>query len=95
MSLSLADVRLVVPERVVTRTVEGTTVLMNIDSGRTFSLDDVGTRAWTLLTTCPSAQHAYEALLTEFDVDPEVLRSDLESLIENLGARDLVEIHPA
>ena len=76
-----------------TRTVEGTTVLLNIETGRSFALDEVGTRVWTLLTSSPSAQGAYEALLAEYQVDPEELRRDVESLIESLGARDLVEIH--
>jgi len=93
MALSLADLRLVIPDRVVTRRVEGTTVLLNTDSGRSFALDEIGTRVWALLTSSPSAQAAYAALLAEYEVDPEQLRHDLESLIENLGARDLVEIH--
>ncbi len=93
MALSFADLRLVVPDRVVTRAVEGTTVLLNIETGRSFALDDVGTRVWTLLTSSPSAQRAYEVLLAEYQVDPEELRRDVESLIESLGARDLVEIH--
>ena len=93
MALSLADLRLVVPDRVVTRRVEGTTVLLNTQSGRSFALDEVGTRVWTLLTSSPTVQAAYAALLAEYEVDPEQLRHDLESLIENLGARDLVDIH--
>lgn len=93
MALSLADLRLVVPDRVVTRQVEATTVLLDTETGRSFTLDDVGTRVWALLTSSPSAQTAYAALLAEYEVDPEELRRDLESLIENLGARGLVEIH--
>lgn len=95
MPLSFTDDRLVVPDRVVTRAVDGTTVLLNLDSGSSFVLDDVGTRAWTVLTTSRSIQHAYETLLAEYTVEPGQLRQDLEELIDALDAQSLLEVRRA
>jgi hypothetical protein len=95
MPLSFPDIRIAVPDRILTRTVDGTTVLLNIDNGRSFTLDDVGTRAWTALLASSSVQHAYETLLDEYQAAPEALMRDLETLIERLAANELLEIHAA
>ena len=55
--------RLVPSDSVVTRVVNGSTVLLNTDTGRYFTLDEVGGRAWTVLTSSPSIQDARDRLL--------------------------------
>ncbi len=88
----LSDFRLVVPDRIVSRVVDGMTVLLDIDSGRTFSFDEVGTRAWTALTEAPSAQAALDELLAEYDAPPGVVERDLLALIETLADGNLVQV---
>lgn len=75
-----------------TRVVDGTTVVLDIDTGRSFTLDAIGTRIWTLLTSTPSAQLTYDTLLQEYDADPSQVRTDLEQLIEKLTANHLLSI---
>jgi hypothetical protein len=91
-SLSFAEGQLVVRPGVVTRAVGSATVLLNTSSGRYFRLDDIGSRAWSLVTSEPSIQTAYETLLGEYTVDPEQLRQDLTALINDLEARGLVDV---
>jgi hypothetical protein len=91
MTVAPSD-RLVVSDAVVTRAVKSDTVLLNTATGRYFTLDEIGSRAWTLLTTLPSVQAAREALLVEYAVEPDQLARDLEALIEILVARGLVEV---
>ena len=90
--LSFANDRLVVSDRVVARAVSGATVLLNLDTGRSFMLDDVGARAWSVLMSSASIQDAYESLLTEYEVEPDQLRTDLIALIADLEAQGLLEI---
>ena len=73
---------------VVTRAIDGATVLFNVDTGRSFMLDDVGTRAWTVLTAASSVQEAYDTLLAEYRVEPEDLRRDLEALVNDSAPAD-------
>ena len=47
---------------------------------------------WTVLTTAPSLQKAYDTLLSEYEVEPEVLRKDMEDLLQKLVNQGLVEI---
>jgi hypothetical protein len=76
---------------VVWRLVEGEVVLLNITTGQYYSLDDVGTRVWSLLPTTGSSLEALrDALLQEFDADPAVIDRDLQDLFGRLLAADLV-----
>lgn len=91
MELSFA-MRVTVPADILTRELEGETVLLNLDSGSYFGLDDVGTRMWMKLATSESIQAAYDILLAEYDVDAVMLRRDLHNLIEKLVEHGLLEV---
>ena len=92
MPLSFTEHRVVAADAVVTRVVGEATILLNIETGRSFRLDNVGTRAWTVLTTSPSIQDAVNTLLEEYHVDGAELRRDLQSLIDDLAGRGLAEV---
>ena len=74
------------------RELEGESVILDVDSESYFGLDDVGTRMWVALTEADSVQSAYAQLQTEYDVDTETLRGDLEDLIGKLVEKRLVEV---
>ena len=86
------DLRVVMPDHVVTRLVDGMTVLLDIDSGRTFSLDDIGTRAWQVLIEAPTIQAAVEQLQREYDAEPGELERDLLVLVDRLASAQLVQL---
>ncbi len=83
MTISFSD-RVTVPDDVLISQLQEESVILNLDSERYYGLDDVGTRFLSVLTTSDSIETAYEQLRDEYDVDPQVLRSDLLALIENL-----------
>ena len=83
MTISFSD-RVTVPDDVLISQLQEESVVLNLDSERYYGLDDVGTRFLSVLTTSDSIETAYEQLRDEYDVDPQVLRSDLLALIENL-----------
>ena len=90
-SISFSD-RVRVPEDVLISNLQDESVILNLNSERYFGLDNVGTRMLTVLSTSNSIEAAYELLLTEYDVDPHLLRRDLMSLIENLVEQGLLAI---
>ncbi len=92
MPLAFDRIRFLVPDSVISRPVDGITVVVDVATGRSFTLDEVGTRVWELLTTMPSAQAAYETLLQEFDADPAQMRDDVERLIDALTTNALIWI---
>lgn len=84
--------RVFVTPDVLVQELQGESVLLNLNGGRYFGLDEVGTRMWAVLTTSGSVQAAYDALLSEFDVDGETLRRDLADLLEKLMKHGLVAV---
>ncbi len=91
MAISFSD-RVSVPDEVLISNLQDESVILNLNSERYFGLDNVGTRMLSVLSASNSIETAYERLLAEYDVDPQALRQDLNSLIENLLQQGLVTI---
>ncbi len=83
-----------VPANVVFQTVGGEAVLLNLDSGEYFGLDDVGSRMLELVREQGDPDTVVQALAQEFDATVETLRSDLNDLLRQLEEHGLVEQAP-
>ena len=90
--IQLPKGRISIPDGVMVRELEGEAVLLNLNSESYFGLDDIGTRMWMALTESGSIEMAYEALLAEYEVEPEQLRADLGTFIEKLSEASLVDV---
>lgn len=89
--VSLAD-RVTVPAHVLVRFLDKESVLLNIETERYFGLDETGTRMWQLVTAAPSVEAAYLQLLDEYDVEAELLRSNLTELLSRLVDNGLLHV---
>jgi coenzyme PQQ synthesis protein D (PqqD) len=89
--VSLAD-RVTVPAHVLVRFLDKESVLLNIETERYFGLDETGTRMWQIVTVAPSVDAGYVRLLDEYDVEAELLRSNLTELLTRLVENGLLEI---
>lgn len=74
------------------RQLQGEGVLLQLDTGEYFGLDDVGERFWSLLVECGDLEVVETRLLEEFDVDRATLSRDLETLVDDLVQRQLVDL---
>ena len=92
--VSFAD-RAATPAHVLVRVLDRESVLLNLETEQYFGLDETGTRMWQLLTDSPSIDAAYQELLAEFDVEPELLRSNLMELLSRLVDSGLLQVFPA
>jgi hypothetical protein len=86
------DRRLRVPEDVIHRDLDGEAVILNLKSGTYFGLDPVGTRMWALISDLREPAKVLEALLSEYDVEEDRLRADLDHLIGQLVSHGLLEV---
>jgi hypothetical protein len=77
---------------VLVQNLDGESVLLNLDSGRYFGLDHMGSRIWTVLSASASVEEAYATLLAEYEVEPERLRRDLDELLANLVTHGLAHV---
>lgn len=79
-----------IPVHVVSRQVDGELVILDLESGIYFGLDEVGARFWALASEGASLSAVFEAMLHEYDVDAETLEHDIRSLVSELEKRKLI-----
>ena len=79
-------------DNVVSRELEGEAVMLNLESGVYFGLDEVGTRIWALIQEHGSLRKVFQVMQQEYEVAPQTLESDLLRLVEELRARGLVSV---
>jgi hypothetical protein len=70
----------------------GEGVLLNLETGKYYGLDEVGTRMWMLLVEQGSLETVYRILLEEYDVDAFRLEHDLIELADKLAEQGLIRL---
>jgi len=86
----MPDTRVTVPPGVMFRDLDGEAVVLELESGRYFGLNETGTRMWLLLQEHGSVEAALRALLSEYDVAEELLRRELTGFVETLSSQRLL-----
>lgn len=71
------------------------TVLLNFKSGVYYGLDAVGTLIWNLIQQPRTVKELRDAILNEYQVEPEQCERDLLALLEKLKAARLIELSDA
>lgn len=79
-------------EKTLFQDLEDESILLDLESEYYFSLDDVGTRIWQLLSEHPDTETVLALMLDEYDVDEATLRQDMAVLIEKLVDAGLVTV---
>ncbi len=73
--------------------VDQTVIMMSIEQAMYFGLEGTGPRIWALLEQPRSVASVIDALVGEFDVDPEDCRREVIDFLEELREARLVHIH--
>jgi hypothetical protein len=84
------ETRFTIRDGVMFNRVADETVLLDLDKGTYLGLDPVGTRFWDLITAGSSIGEALDALLAEYEVEPDVLTADIDRLLGDLQRHELV-----
>ena len=77
---------------VLAREVGGEMVLLDVDLGIYYGLNEVGTRAWTLLAEGATLGEVEERMSAEFEVDRPTLHADLRGLLRDLAEHGLIDV---
>jgi hypothetical protein len=81
-------------DRVLSQTLGGEVLLLDLKSEQYFGLDPVGTRIWELIGELGDVDRVFEALVAEYDAPPETLATDLRTLLTRLVSAGLVQPDP-
>ena len=66
------------------------TVMMDLESGRCFGLDDIGTVIWQRLETPRKFAELVDSLVAEFDAERAVIAADVSRLLTNMAEHEVV-----
>ena len=67
-------------------------VILQLQNGQYYGLDEVGVRIWDLLKSPVTVGDIEAVLLKEYDVDPEECHREVVRLVSELMAEGLVEV---
>ena len=73
-------------------TLDGETVLLDLSTGRYYTLNRIGTAMWEGCTAGQSLQNIHAALCARFEASAERIADDLLALVTQLGHEGLVTL---
>ena len=79
-------------EGVMSTEVDSQAVLMHVETGTYYGLNDVGALIWQRMAKPVRVLDLRDAVLGEFDVTPEACACDVLALLKELESAGLVEI---
>ena len=89
--MPISRTTVVVPvEDVAFREIDREAVLLHLGSGHYYGMNQVATRAWTLLIEGTALGAVVDRLAAEFEVTPDVLERDLSAWLSTLVEKGLV-----
>jgi hypothetical protein len=88
--MSIHSTRYRIPEDILFQELSGEAVLLNLSSGQYYSLDDIGTRMWSLIAKHGEIEPVISTLLLEYEVAESQLRADLDKLITEFTNQGLL-----
>lgn len=79
-----------IPPHIMTRRVGEDVVVLDLQSGIYFGLDEIGVRVWGLLEKGETVSAAIAAIAEGYDVAQETVRTDVCELVQELLDRGLL-----
>ena len=70
--------------------VDGEMVMMSVERGEYYGLNEVGARIWSLLASPKTLTELQQCLCAEYAVSPEQCRHELQPFIDELLARGIL-----
>jgi len=70
----------------------GELVILELNTGKYYGLNRVGTRIWNLIQEPRRVSDILNIILNEYDVEPDRCERDLSALLQDLATHGLMEI---
>jgi len=84
--------KIIFSDTVFAQEVDGEMVLLDMNSENYFGLDEVGTAIWQAMQEKGTLQEVHDAMLEQYEVEPEVLKKDLLDFAEKLKENGLIDV---
>ncbi|CUO65608.1 MULTISPECIES: lasso peptide biosynthesis PqqD family chaperone [Clostridium] len=71
---------------------DGEKVMMNLDKGQYFMMNEVGSRIWEIIETPIHVKGIVEKLREEYDVDEQTCTDKVLEFLKSLNEADLIKV---
>ena len=71
---------------------DGEKVMMNLDKGEYFMMNEVGSRIWEIINETMNVKGIVDALRSEYEVDEETCKDTVIEFLGRLNNADLISI---
>ena len=71
---------------------EGETIVLQLESGTYFSLNEVGVTVWNALDEARTVNDLKERVLAEYNVEDAQCSADIRALLEDLLKEKMIEV---
>ena len=86
------DSRVVAEADLLSTDLDGETVMMDVESGRYYALNDVGSRIWRDLAAPVEVEALCRRLEREYDATPETIRAGVLRLLNRMLEKRLIRV---
>lgn len=83
---------MVLNNNILQKQIEDSLVLCNVENESFYKLDNFSKEIFETVLNCNSVNEAYEKLINKYDVESDIIKKDLESLIKNLLKENIVHL---
>lgn len=70
---------------------DGEKVMLSVQKGKYYNLGDIGGKIWDLIYLPRSLQQIVDALVLEYDINPEICFAQVASFLEHLLSEGLIQ----
>jgi len=78
-------------EKIFWRKVERETVILNVETGLYYTLDEIGSSIWDDLIRGRDTGQIGERMIAEYETDPGRIRKDVDRILRELSAERLIQ----
>lgn len=69
---------------------DGETIILDARSGQYYGLDGAAGRVWSLIQETTTVREVYNRIASESDIEPDLSRADINTVVQNLVNEGLV-----
>lgn len=81
---------MIINKKIITREIQGETVLLNQENGDYFSLNGIGTEVYSCICEGMEIEEIINSLLNKYDTEYDTLKNDIVSLVNKMQKKNIL-----
>lgn len=77
-------------EKIIAQQVNGTVVLLSLDHGEYYALNEIGGRVWELCDGTRNVANVIKIICDEYDAPPDTIKADVLELLGDLASEKIL-----